>query len=130
MREINTHSVLPKDEPLTITVADKAGQGGANHQYIVSWNGINKDLQGTQRSYYQSCYVGFQDGPIKEFGVNGVTNEALLAIVRDRLECFQAGPFASTDNETALNHVRFAMDALHKRTRDRLARNVEGTNQK
>jgi hypothetical protein len=33
----------------------------------------------------------FQNGPIAEVGVNGVTHEVLLAIVADRLRSFQKG---------------------------------------
>ena len=73
--------------------------------------------------------VVFQEGPIKEVGVNGVTNEDLLAMVAARLEAFQQSPFASDDNATALDHVYAALDALNIRTKKRMARGVEGTNQ-
>ena len=73
--------------------------------------------------------VAFQEGPIKEVGINGITNEDLLAMVAARLEGFQASEFASDDNATALNHVYAALDALNIRTKKRMARGVEGTNQ-
>jgi len=73
--------------------------------------------------------VTFQNGPIREAGVNGVTQEALLAIVIDRLESFQAGPFPSDQNAVALDHVKAALWHLKERTRMRLARGVEGTTQ-
>lgn len=56
---------------------------------------------------------------------NGVTNEVLLAIVIDRLEGFQAGPFACDENGDALEFARRSLMALHRRTRERLARGVE-----
>lgn len=65
--------------------------------------------------------------PIKEAGVNGLTHEALLAIVIDRLRSFQAGPFASTMNEQALRHIEQGLDHLQQRTRERIKRGVEGT---
>jgi hypothetical protein len=51
-----------------------------------------------------------------------------LAIDIDRLEAFQAGPFANVYNAEALVHCKAAMAALHRRTTDRIARNVEGQN--
>jgi hypothetical protein len=49
-----------------------------------------------------------------------------LAIVRDRLEAFQAGPFNCRENSDALAGVVHAMDRLNDRTRDRIRRGVEG----
>lgn len=74
--------------------------------------------------------VRFQNGPIKEVGTNGVTHEALLAIVEDRLIGFQSGPYACRENAVALTKIQEAMMWLQKRTRDRLARGVEGTHDK
>jgi hypothetical protein len=72
----------------------------------------------------------FQHGPIKEVGVNGITNEALLAIVLDRLRGFQESPFKCRENAVAITKLEEAMMWLHKRTLDRERRGVEGTNQK
>ena len=71
--------------------------------------------------------VNFQNGPIKEIGVNGVTHEALLAIVIDRLRSFQAGPYSCRDNAIALTNLEDALMRLQRRTRERIARGVEGT---
>ena len=79
---------------------------------------------------YITQYIGFQNGPIKESGYNGNSHEALLAILLDRLEGFQAGPYASHDNQMALDFLQMARLVLHKRTMDRVARGVEGTHQK
>jgi hypothetical protein len=73
--------------------------------------------------------VRFQNGPIKENGINGVTQEVLLAIVIDRLRSFQAGEFVCRENAVALTLVETALMWLHKRTHDRMRRGVEGTNQ-
>ncbi len=71
----------------------------------------------------------FQDGPIKEAGVNGVMDENLIAIVIDRLKGFQAGPYACIPNAVALTALEGALEALQSRTKDREARGVEGTHQ-
>ena len=122
MRTITDHIVEgdSANHQLKIIVSDEPGAGGANHAYAICWPG---SVSGGPD---ESCYVNFQNGPIKEFGVNGVTQEALLAIVIDRLRCFQAGPFACDANKQSLFHCEVALDWLQKRTRDRIARGVEG----
>lgn len=55
----------------------------------------------------------------------GVTNEALLAIVIDRLEGFQSGEFPCQENQLAMNACRYALSHLKQRTRGRIARGVE-----
>lgn len=69
-----------------------------------------------------SCYAA-------TIGVNGITHEALIGILLDRLEAFQAGPYANPYNEAAVMHLRSALEALHSRTRARMQRGVEGTMQ-
>lgn len=118
MRELTSHKVNGLNEALKIDVLDEPGAGGACRIYMIS---ANPDL---------SCLVEFQNGPISEVGITGVSNEALLAIVEDRLVGFQSGEFACRDNDAALYHVQAAMMWLQKRTRERMARGVEGTNQK
>jgi len=78
-------------------------------------------------SYFTVHLIPFQNGPINEVGVNGHTHEAYLSILIHRLECFQAGPFRGEFNENALRHLKEARMWLLERTRERMARNVEGT---
>lgn len=128
MREITTHIVEgdSANHQLKIEVVDEPGSGGASHAYnIAGFNTeTNPSVKGNQ--YYGELIV-FQNGTIKENGVNGVTQEALLAIVIDRLESFQKGPFACSDNEEALEWARKCLSVLQRRTRARIARGVEGT---
>jgi len=122
-RELTDQNVQGKeiDGFITIQVTDEPGQGGACHIYDVFGN---SGAQGwTQRIF-------FQNGPIKEFGGNGLTQECLLAIVLDRLRGFQSGKFACRENAIAITEIETALMFLQKRTRDRLARGVEGTNVK
>lgn len=72
--------------------------------------------------------LDFQHGPVKEVGVNGLTNEALLAILIHRTEWLN-NQFPCAENETALQGMRQAREAFESRTRDRLARQVEGKNE-
>lgn len=41
--------------------------------------------------------------------VDGVRSEDILAILIDRYECFQQGPYANPTNQVILNHLREAL---------------------
>ena len=80
--------------------------------------------------YVTPANVHFQNGPIKENGVNGCHNEDLIAIVIDRLRGFQCGDFACEENANALASLEEALMLLNIRTLGRINRGVEGTNVK
>ena len=71
--------------------------------------------------------VDFQEGPIKECGVNGVCNEDLLLMVLVRLQSFQNSPYACKENEMAITKLEETLMWLRKRTLDREKRGIEGT---
>ena len=129
MRQLTDHKVNGLNEAIDIEVLDAPGQGGASHVYDVAYqqDGVFTANFSDKRTHLR---VQFQNGAIKEAGVNGISQEALLAIVIDRLRSFQAGPFACRDNAVALTKLEEALMWLQKRTRERMARGVEGTNQK
>lgn len=133
MREIHSHKVNECNEAMKIIVLDEPGPGGANHKYALEYPAA-EDAAGfrdaSDGAWKNACILKFQNGPIKEVGTNGVTHEALLAVICDRLESFQKGPYACRENALALTKLQEAMMWLHKRTRDRLARGVEGTHEK
>ena len=134
MREIVSHKVSGLNEHLKIEVLDGPGQGNACHHYRVSGfnTGSNASDPFAERHGEPATYgtILFQNGPVQESGANGISMEALLAIVEDRLLGFQSGSFVCCENAVALTKIQEAMMWLQKRTRDRLARGVEGTNQK
>jgi len=76
---------------------------------------------------YTVVKVDFQEGPIKENGVNGIANEDALVMVLARLEGFQNTQYACAENEDAIFHIEAALKVLRSRTDKRVARNVEGT---
>lgn len=125
MRQLTDHIVKgdSANSQVTITVLDEPGAGGANHQYSIRWKNERDQTE-------PHCFIGFQNGPIKEAGVNGVTQEALLAICIDRMRSFQTGPFACEANSLALSHMEEALFYLQQRTRERIARGVEGQTEK
>jgi hypothetical protein len=119
-RELTSHKVGDLNDVLKIEVLDKPGPGGANHSYMITPTIGNA----------VGLKIDFQNGPLKEtIYPNGLTIESLLAIAEDRLKGFQSGPFACRENALALTHIQKSMNWLHHRTRDRLQRGVEGTNQ-
>jgi hypothetical protein len=136
MRTLSDHIVEgdSANHQLTISVLDEPGQGGACHLYQIE--GLNTATNPSDSfverhaAPAEHATVLFQNGPIKEFGVNGITQEALLAVVIDRLKCFQEGPYHCDDNQVALDSCRTALFHLQARTRARIARGVEGTHTK
>lgn len=132
MRTIDDHKVNPANDVLTITVEDEPGAGNACHRYAISGfdtstNPSKRDADGYDSSFSRQVLL-FQNGPIAEVGVNGITPEVLLAILADRLRGFQAGPYACAENQAALKYVEAAKYSLHSRTKARMDRGVEGTN--
>jgi hypothetical protein len=121
MRELTSHKVNGLNEALQITVMDEPGQGNACHKYRIRFTGDTFD---------ETRFISFQNGPIQEVGVNGISNEALLAIVEDRLLGFQSGEYSCRENALALTKLQESMHWLNHRTRNRVARGVEGTHQK
>lgn len=120
-RELTSHKVNGLNEALRILVLDEPGQGNACHEYVI-------DQHATENVNPIQTSIRFQNGPIQEFGVNGISNEALLSIVEDRLLGFQSGKFACRDNAVALTKLQECLMWLQRRTRERMQRGVEGTN--
>lgn len=117
-RELTNHRIdtvtdTDLNSQVRILAIGKGGAGGAPNLYEL--------FSGMYR-----CALQFQTAPIKDSGANGVSNKALLAIVLDRLECFQAGPYACSQNKTAIISIQHALEFLKERTRDRQVRGVEG----
>jgi hypothetical protein len=104
-------------------VNDEPGAGGANHSYTIYSKEENKP-------HAVLGQINFQNGPIKEAGVNGLMNEDLMLIVIDRLQGFQSGDYKCRENAIALTKMEEALLWLRKRTQDRIDRGVEGTSQK
>lgn len=128
MRTIDEHKVNPANDTLTISVTDEPGAGGANHRYEITGIDESRNISADADDMEpNSLTILFQNGPIPETGVNGVTHEALLAIVADRLRSFQKGPYSCKANACALTHIEEAQHWLQQRTIERMRRGVEGT---
>jgi hypothetical protein len=70
--------------------------------------------------------VAWQNGTMKQHGVNGSLVEDLLEAVRARLQFYQDSKFACRENALALTHVEEALHWMDHRTADRGVRGVEG----
>ena len=85
------------------------------HEYTVQFAVGGGRLQG----------LTFQNGPIAAYGVNGLTNEAVLAILIHRIGVLNE-KLPCEQNELVLGNLRTALALLEDRTADRVARGVEG----
>lgn len=102
--------------------ADERDDSGGSHRYEINIHKTDGQVPGFQ-------VVEFQKGPLLESGHNGVTAEALLAIVIDRLEGFNEGKYRCRENSLAITHIQEALHWLQHRTASRQKRGVEGTHQ-
>lgn len=128
-RVITHHKLNACNDELGIT-ADNHGCGGAAHSYVITGFDLSKNpAEFIEDIPTEWCRLVFQNGPIAEVGTNGITHEALLAILIDRLQGFQSGPFACRENAIALTKLQEALLWLNHRTVSRMARGVEGTMQ-
>lgn len=116
-RRITTHEFEELGPTMSIEVLDDPGPGGASHRYRIFWGEGEVEIP-------------FQCGPRKEANLNGLLEPALLAIIIDRLEAFQAGPYPSSQGMVALGHLRAALGEMRDRVLDRVRRGVMGTSAK
>lgn len=123
-RDITDHATNPANEALRVRAHDGPGPGGASHEYSIAIPVTTANTHG-----YQVFHLSFQNGPVQPNGdgVNGITQETLIAICIDRLRGFQNGPFPCRENALALTKLEEALHWLQTRTRTRIARGVEGT---
>lgn len=121
VRDITTHhDGHGLNEAILVQAVGDVGPGGANHRYAIEYISGNVMTRiGT---------LQFQKGPRDEPGsTSGITEAALLAVLIDRLECFQAGPYACEENQQTLDALWVAMNAVHARAHARAERGVLGT---
>ena len=121
MREITDHHDghgLAESLKVTADPTD-LNAGGASHYYEIMLNGAAVG------------FLQFQHGPRHESSsVPGTLDGVLLAIVVDRMRCFNAGPFATRENALVMTHCQEALHWLKHRADERAARDVLGRNVK
>jgi hypothetical protein len=117
------------EEPLGVRVVTDHQQNFLNRQISLASNLPLPDLAPTQYAIvipgWPHVELIFQSGD-PHVEVNGITMEVLLAVCVDRLRHYQEGKFRSRENAIAMTHIEEALLWMHKRTRDREVRGVEG----
>lgn len=109
-------------EKYTIVLHEENFSYNAPHRFVVA-----KSQTEDGKPNEPLAEIHFQEGPIKEAGVNGVNNEDLIAMVICRLEHFNQSEFRCRENSMAITKLEEALLWLRKRTMGREKRNVEGT---
>lgn len=107
-----------------VAVDEKAYDAYHEYQVVIPLHDEDGNERGSQTSY-----IMFQKGPIHEKGINGLTERDLLEILRHRLASFQEGKFSCFANKKAIEGIELAIAALDMRTKDRIARGVEGSSE-
>ncbi len=70
--------------------------------------------------------IQWQEGTVKDVGVNGVQIEDVLQVAKERLEALNK-EFPCRENAMTITKLDEAIMWQNKRTTDRLKRGVEGT---
>jgi len=121
MRELTDHhDGHGLNDFITIEADEKDPEAGnASHEYTFQMGG---DEVGR---------IQFQHGPpLGENSIHGVTEAAVLVVLIDRIESFQAGPYPCEENDRMLILLKGALEATQERVENRAKRGVLGTNTK
>lgn len=116
MRTIDLHHDGHGLNESIVIQADDKGPGGASHLYTMVISGE------------EVASIQFQRGPRNTPGSTpGVTEAALLAVLIDRLQCFQAGEYACRENAIQITKLEEALHWARARADARAKRGVLGT---
>lgn len=97
----------------SVDLDGKLHQLPAGHTYLININAIMSDE------------ITFQLGAVPISGVNGTTNEALLAILIHRTKALNDN-FPCDENNRAITYMENALALFEQRTQNRQERGVEG----
>ena len=112
-------------ECVTVKTADLRASDNAHHKYVIEVR-YTGDTGNNVDHVAERCELNFQNGGLKEVGPNGITDQALIAIVIDRLRSFNEGPYRCRENSVMITKLEEALMWGEKRANDRARRNVEG----
>lgn len=132
VRGITDHKISELNRrAISVVTRDAVDLDGANHRYrIEAFEKIPDGYGEFTVDVKESVEIKFQQGGLAEVGVNGISDQALLAVVLDRLRGFQQGPFSSRENALAITKLEECLLWMGKRYADRAARGVEGKREK
>ncbi len=105
--------------------------GNASHSYLIRREDIEDANPGPSPLNGNLCAViHFQHGARDvEGSTPGILDGALLAVLIDRYEGFQAGPFACSENDKVLDMLHRTLGYMKARADARAAQKVLGKNE-
>ncbi len=120
MRQLNTHLTTGAFNALQVTAVDNPPPGFANVRYdITGFNTVYNSTAaclGGMPARFTRLPIIFHTGPISyDMPMNGVTPEALLAVISDHLNGLQNSPEACMENQMAKDYVDAALSMLLQR---------------
>lgn len=122
---IGKYRILVMDE-LREVYPEKFNESGAMDHH---W--FEKDIRPFNFVYVRhdknSLSFTLQNGPVKENGINGCQVDTIIETAKIMLEGLNK-KFPCRENAVAITKLDEALMWLEKRTKDRIERNVEGTN--
>jgi hypothetical protein len=121
--QINFADSLNNDLVITHDERDYERGGGASHEYTVRLT----DRPQTEAPLSSVATIQFQHGPRDEEGSTpGCTDQVLVAILIDRYESFQAGPYACRENAIVITKLQETLHWMRHRAIERAERGVLG----
>lgn len=120
-REVTHHKRLNPTQFVDVFALGDPNRGGGHTSYCL--------VAGGGADAYE-VRIAFQDGHPDEVGHNGILDDALIAVVIDRLQGFQAGPFASRETALVITKLQEALQWSAQRVADRRERGVMNTDSK
>jgi hypothetical protein len=123
MRDVVLNTPALDSIQLRVIALGSKSAGGANNAYQIQGFDRKKNGQYCMNTMGNGQTIYFQDGPVINKLPNGFSMEALTSVLIDRLEGFQAGPYACEDNQEALDAYKLALSALQRRSHAMAAKN-------
>jgi len=113
-------------ECVHVSAVDIPSSDNAHHKYVIEVVDPQLCSPAPAPKVVERCALNFQNGGLREVGPNGITDQALIAVVLDRLRGFNDGPYRCRENSMMITKLEEALMWFEKRGNDRSRRNVEG----
>lgn len=124
---LEPHEHMTPDAALEIDGTNVDDVSGAIKRYVISGFNAQTNAAREDGDDLTKCTLLFQNGTIPEVGLNGITAESLLKVIKDLYMGFQAGPFKCAENDIVIDCCNRAIRAIEQRYNRRKADGTEGT---
>lgn len=115
---------MDAEDPLKIIACDKPEPDGAHRLYAVQFP--NPDPNAAEEAKTLTMPIEFQSQPVED-GINGLTDEVLLAIVMHRMQTKAKKRPKEPAFRAVFGACGMALQKLHVRTRNRSQRGISKT---